>query len=98
MLHKIIATNFIVGMIILALPVHTASFTPPGSPERPISVLIAHYGEKYGVSKDIMLKVLSCENREFDPELQSRIIKHGVREDSWGLAQIHLPDHPTITK
>lgn len=43
-------------------------------------------------------QILLCENRDLDPELQSRIITNGEREDSWGLAQIHLPSHPTVSK
>lgn len=49
-------------------------------------------------SKNI-INTINCENKEWDVDLQSRIInKKGEREDSWGLAQIHLPSHPNITK
>lgn len=35
----------------------------------------------------------------FDAAGQSRIINSkGVRENSWGICQIHLPDHPYVTK
>lgn len=46
-----------------------------------------------------IIDTINCENKEWDVDLQSRIInKKGIREDSWGLAQIHLPSHPNITK
>lgn len=46
-----------------------------------------------------MIETINCENRDWDVKLQSRIIqKNGLREDSWGLVQIYLPSHPTITK
>lgn len=57
------------------------------------------YAEIYGNNPKIMIKTINCENYEWNPLLQSRIIeKDGGREDSWGLSQIHLPSHPNITK
>ena len=54
---------------------------------------------KYGVSRDMVYKIVVCETAgTFDPTIQSQIIKNGIQEDSWGLAQIHLPDHPDISK
>ena len=45
-----------------------------------------------------MISVINCENKEWDTDLQSRIInKKGVREKSYGLSQIHLPSHPNIS-
>lgn len=54
---------------------------------------------QYDISeKDIgtILRVLECESN-FVSE-QSRIYKNGVREPSFGIAQIHLPSHPDVTK
>lgn len=54
---------------------------------------------RYDISeKDIetILRVLKCES-SFVSE-QSRIYKNGVREPSFGIAQIHLPSHPDVTK
>lgn len=54
---------------------------------------------KYGVSRGMVYKIVACETAgTFDPGIQSQIIKNGKQEDSWGLAQIHLPDHPDISK
>jgi hypothetical protein len=63
--------------------------------------------EEYGVSSRVMLAVVECESK-FVPDIQSRhrytpknVPKGyavGDREQSYGLVQIHLPAHPTITK
>lgn len=53
---------------------------------------------KYKVSGDQMWKVVStCENKQLDPKKQSEHYYKGVREQSYGLVQIHLPSHPDIT-
>lgn len=63
-----------------------------------IDQLITSKAKEYGVSRSVMYNTMKCENRDFDTMLQSYVVKDGVREDSWGLAQIHLPSHPNITK
>ena len=61
--------------------------------------LVEKYADEYNVSATIMTKVIDCENTTWDEKRQSDIInKNGVREDSWGLSQIHLPSHPHISK
>lgn len=66
------------------------------------------YADKYGVSFDKMYRIIDCETAHtFDPQIQSSVkynfsstkrgIIRGERERSYGLAQIHLPDHPSIT-
>lgn len=47
--------------------------------------------KEYGVSFEELWSTIKCENPSLDPSLQSQIVKHGVREDSWGLAQFWLP-------
>jgi hypothetical protein len=69
---------------------------------------IESYAEKYNVNAQVLFRVVSCENAEFDHNLQSRIrysrdfpvwgVTKGQRELSFGLAMIHLPSHPTISK
>jgi len=64
-----------------------------------VSSLITKYASKYGVSEAVMRKVIDCESQY--QNIQSRIPKASGpngREDSWGIVQIHLPDHPNITK
>lgn len=73
------------------------------TPER-IKKEVWYRAEKYNTYPDKMWQTILCENPELKPELQSYIVKDGVREDSWGLAQFHLPsgnktaDGVTITK
>lgn len=53
----------------------------------------------YNVSESLILCLINHENKEWNPSLQSYVIqKNGQREDSWGLSQIHLPSHPSITR
>ena len=66
------------------------------------------YANNYGVDANLMRKVIDCENKDWDTNLQSRYkyprdnthwgVKAGETEKSFGLAQIHLPDWPDITK
>lgn len=53
--------------------------------------------EQYNVSPKLMKCLIRHENRNWIPELQSGIVTNGVREKSWGLSQIHLPSHPSIS-
>jgi hypothetical protein len=70
--------------------------------------LINKYADQYGVSRTLMYNIIECETAHtFDPNIQSglkykfsdsrRGIIIGQQEKSWGLAQIHLPDHPQVT-
>ncbi len=45
---------------------------------------------------DRMMKTIACESGF--KNIQSNIVKDGIREDSWGIAQIHLPSHPKFTR
>lgn len=61
---------------------------------------ISYYASTYDVPEELMKKIIKCESG-FNPSIQSEVPdKTGPngREDSWGLAQIHLPDHLGTTK
>lgn len=71
-----------------------------------IEKLVDKYSKQYHVSKIDLLNTLKNENRTFDFTLQSGLkYKEGNRwgfpagtlEKSYGVAQIHLPDHPEIS-
>lgn len=71
-----------------------------------VTQLVAKYAKKYGVSKDSLMRTIINENGNFDYSRQSDCtykegnrwgFKGGSREKSYGLAMIHLPDHPNIT-
>lgn len=42
-----------------------------------------------------MMKTIKCESQY--KNVQSNYIKHGIREDSWGISQINLYYNPEIT-
>ena len=50
----------------------------------------------YGVNAYQMQRTIECESR-FN-NIQSTAYKNGVREDSWGIAQIHLPSHSEVSR
>lgn len=60
---------------------------------KPLSTigLISHYSALYGVSSSTVYKVLECESKLS----ASAVGDHGT---SFGIAQIHLPAHPEISK
>lgn len=69
--------------------------------------MVTLYADKYGVDEELMLCLVSHENKRWNPKAQSDIIysfsdaKRGIvkgeYEKSFGLAMIHLPDHPEVT-
>lgn len=63
-------------------------------PEIVIDELISRHATGYKAYA--MKRTLWCESG-FE-NVQSRIVKNGVREPSFGVAQIHEPSHPTITR
>jgi len=70
-------------------------------------ILVAQYAKQYNVSEELMIQIITCENRSWSPELQSGHkytrdnpklgIKKGEQERSFGLAQIHTPAFPHIS-
>jgi len=54
---------------------------------------VGYYAKKYSVSESVMDKVIKCESG-YNPNANA----HTSREDSWGLVQINLKAHKTITK
>lgn len=52
--------------------------------------------KEYGVSAALMHKIIACESN-YDIDAQSHHMLSYGREESYGLVQIHLPSHPTIT-
>lgn len=69
--------------------------------------LVGEKALKYGVSKDDMIGVINCENKDWVTDKQSdlpytfsdpsRGIVKGSRERSFGLAMYHIPDHADMT-
>ena len=69
-----------------------------------VQMLVNKYSKKYNVSAKSIMNTLENENDTFDFDRQSELkYKKGNRwklsgyEQSYGVAMIHLPDHPEIT-
>lgn len=66
-----------------------------------VPALIDYYSAKYALTPaqhKMMYDTVKCESN-FVVDTQSfSINSKGIRENSWGLAQIHLPSHPTISR
>lgn len=68
---------------------------------------ITRYARKYGINEARFRALILCEDRTMNPSKQSdlhyqfsdprRGIVEGERERSYGLVQIHLPDHPEVS-
>jgi len=66
------------------------------TPDR-INEEIEKKAEEYAVDANTMRKVIQCESHG-STTIQSRYKRpDGTREQSFGLAQIHLPDHPHVS-
>lgn len=79
---------------------------------KPYDSLVRKYAEEYEVSYWLMDAIIDCENTSRDASLQSYIkytqakvdrnphwnVVAGERERSFGLAQIHLPDHTYVSE
>lgn len=61
-----------------------------------IGELVTLYAKRYGTQVDPILATIECESHF--KNVQSNIYSDGVREDSWGISQIHLPSHPLVSK
>lgn len=44
-----------------------------------------------------MINTINCEDTTWNPQKQSDIVKNGIREESYGLAQINIPSNPNVT-
>lgn len=63
----------------------------------PASDLIYQASEKYGIDQDVLYNVLYCEST-LNPNAQGDWSTTTKSYTSFGIAQIHLPSHPEITK
>lgn len=74
--------------------------------EEQIQSVVDKYAKQYGVSSTKMMEVIKCESGVYDYKtkevvyrnIQSLHTKNGIREDSWGIVQIYLPAHPTVSR
>lgn len=80
-----------------------ASMRAESITEDEIVILVKKYAAPLHVNQKSMLETIKCEAKKnedgtFDPLGQSQMLyKNGEQEESYGIAQIHLPDHPEIS-
>lgn len=86
---------------------YTSKIVPEAKAEIPELSLVERvvvYAKQYGVDPLLMVKLIDCETAgTWKEDVQSNYkykkgALKGQRELSFGLAQIHLPDHKEITK
>lgn len=77
----------------LCVPVVLAAEPPLPLPPKPLTIpqLITHYAALYEVSETQLYKTLKCESGLY----KDAVGDYGA---SYGIAQIHLPSHPNISK
>jgi len=78
----------------------------PSTTNSSLRTLAREIAREHGLNEEEFLRVLDCENRGWDPSIQSYHrykegnrwgFPAGTREKSYGLVMIHLPDHPSVT-
>lgn len=75
---------------LLVLPTKVIA-EPADIKEQTIDELISFYSDYYNVSEDVLHSVISCESR-YNP-----MAHNSIGENSWGLVQINLNAHKSIT-
>lgn len=77
--------NILIG-VLLAFPTNVQAAESPTIPQ-----LIEKYSSEYSVDPKIITNIINCESSGD----KNAVGDHG---ESFGLSQIHLPDHPAISK
>lgn len=81
---------------VLGIAIATAAILVPYSKTNPVPA-IHFWAQFYNIDESELYDTLKCESG-FDELTQSFAYKDGVRENSWGVAQINLDMWPQITK
>lgn len=58
---------------------------------------VRYIAREYEINEYRFAETARCESG-FVPQQSKVINKKGQREDSWGIFQIHLPDHPDVSR
>lgn len=98
---------FLVLLLFLVKPVDLIALdTPPKTNKEIVESLVDKYSREYGVSRSSLMKTILNENRQLIFDQQSNLtykagnlwgFPAGTREKSYGICQIHLPSHPSIS-
>jgi hypothetical protein len=103
---KSIISGGMIAISLMSFSTNTVAEAPIPIPQPTVQELVIKYSEEYDVSATKMMKIMKCENTNLDSDFQSELtykkgnrwnLPAGSREQSYGLVQIHLPDHDDIT-
>ena len=88
--------RILVLLVVVVLIYTTTGVTQAEAPLRTlnqytVSELVHHFASQYSVSAHRMLATMNCES-----SMNTKAV--GDHNTSFGIAQIHLPAHPDITK
>lgn len=106
-LVALMATNYPGDVSAVSAPTVEVEAEVTKTDRQVVEDLVSRYAPLYGVSASSMMRTLSNENDTFEPCRQSGLTYRegnrwgfpaGAQERSFGVAQIHLPDNPTVTK
>lgn len=106
-LVALMATNYPGDVSAVSAPTVEVEAEVTKTDRQVVESLVSLYAPLYGVSASSMMRTLSNENDTFEPCRQSGLTYRegnrwgfpaGTREQSFGVAQIHLPDNPKVTK
>lgn len=61
-----------------------------------VKAYVENQAKDEGLSPELISNIVNCESG-YVPQ-QSKFVRNGIREDSWGIWQIHLPSHKDITR
>lgn len=88
------------GSSTIALKASKSPSKAPSIPPTSIEALATQIAEEHGIAVYPFVETMRRESMNFTNKGQSRIPANGPngKEDSWGICQIHLPSHPTITR
>lgn len=76
-------------------PAYLLDHSPDKWTKQEVTELIQFYASRYEVNSGDMYRIVECETAHtFRVDIKSGY----PGEESYGLAQIHLPSHPTISK
>lgn len=86
-------------IVLLSFPKKTTNaIVPILAPlnKQDIKLIIIEAAFRHEIDAKKFLATAKCEDKF--QNIQSTIVKNGTREESYGVFQIHLPSHPSVSK
>ena len=94
--YMVVFSVHLTSNTIQIIPPARANYSQPDVLKDEDIAKIPIYSAKYGVSSYQIIRTIECESHFRN--IQSKIVKGGVRENSWGIAQINLTMNPSVTR